>query len=104
MSAVLSALRRYILAPIGLSSPVKLAHNAEASVIVGDGGQRLIDLVKAECPSLYGSSAFYTPFPILGGGHAATIFAAMADFSAVDVLEYERVLLRAVRDRPMLMR
>ena len=97
MSAILSSLRRFVLAPIGLSSPVKLSHNADASVVVGDGDQRLIDIVKAECPSLFGPSAFYTPFPILGGGHAATIFAAMADFSRVDVLEYERVLLRAVR-------
>ena len=76
---------KYVLCPLRLSSPVALVHQHDSL---------LAKLVMKECPSLFGPEAYYTPPIYLAGGNLPTCFAAVADFSKVDNILYERQYIR----------
>jgi hypothetical protein len=93
--APLVVLRRLVvrlLCLLRLASHVSLTHATETATVGSDkhGRKRtLADLLRS-CPSLFGPDATYVPPPWLSSGHLTTIWAAMANFTRVNVLQYER--------------
>lgn len=104
--------RKYLLKPLGLTSPVELIHSA-GNCIVGDGDSRksLLEILKASCPSLIGIRAWYSgSFWLFNSSHfqvgfeahrftaprssadqvRQTGYSALADFTKVFRIEYER--------------
>lgn len=103
--------RRLILKPLGLTSPVELIHSA-GNCVVGDGDSRksLLEILKTSCPSLIGIRAWYSgSFWLFNSSHfqvgclhrnsfhlvvdhsaTQTGYSALADFTKVFRIEYER--------------
>lgn len=70
LSILLLWYRRFVLAPLGLSAPVKLYHNAGGRNLTKSDSKTLLDILKTGCPSLLGDRAWYTPtWWLFGSGH-----------------------------------
>lgn len=95
LSVLLLWYRRFILAPLGLSAPVKLYHNAGSrNLTKSDSSKTLLDVLKTGCPSLLGDRAWYTPtWWLFGSGHLQTLYSALGNFTEVHKVEYERKFL-----------
>lgn len=88
--------RRLVLSPLGLTSPVELVH-AAGNCIIGDGNSRqpLLEVLKASCPSLIGIRAWYSgSLWLCNSSHFQTGYGALADFTKVFRIEYERKYLQ----------
>ena len=77
----------YILQPLCLAYPVQLHYQQSSS----DDKTSLIETLLSQCPSLYGSKAWYSPsWWMFGSGNLQTAYSAMGDFTKVDRVEYDR--------------
>lgn len=54
----------------------------------------LRSILNKSCPSLVGPNAYFSPTPWLFSGHLQTIYSAFADFSRVDLINYERRIIK----------
>ncbi|GAA6011575.1 hypothetical protein JCM11491_004693 [Sporobolomyces phaffii] len=99
MLELFTFIMRRFLYLFGLSHPVRTIHHAKPAQIVsldpttGDKRKTRLDEILAQCPSLTGAAAWYTPTAWLSSGHLATIFCTVSKFS-YDQVHYTREHIR----------
>ncbi|THH16376.1 hypothetical protein EW146_g4267 [Bondarzewia mesenterica] len=94
-AAVLSSVTWYTPASLELFFSVdsaNIARNTSSSKEFRE--QTIVDLLRRKVPSLFRPDAGFSSVSWLPNGHAQTIYTSVADLTKIDIVQYERTLIR----------